>query len=410
MGAQARRQISAVIGAGATALVLGLTGCTSSGDSGSSGGTRNRPTSPGTTSGGGAGHGASGSSTSSPVTGRPTSVTVAVSGDELPHAEVIADAKTASGYDFDPMFAQVRKVISAADVSICQLETPLTDTNTNLSTGISINSPASFATALKRAGYDGCSTANNHAFDRGLAGVRATRTIMARNGLKAAGPGSDADHPGQPVFYHAGGLKIAQLAYSFTLNNVGDQTFVPSNAPWFRKNLYSVVGVKGIVADAKAARIAGADLVLVSMHWGVEYRTQPSDEQRTFAAGILNSGAVDYIIGNHPHQVEPCQRINGRMVNYSLGNALSDQGPGITASNGHALTSDTNDGVVAMVTFRRDTAGKITSSEKFQPTYVDRSASHVVKLATKAANSASWHRTNRAITANGNSCGAVGMP
>ncbi len=328
-----------------------------------------------------------------------------VSGDELPHPELIADAKRnagGTGYDFSPMFEQVKGPVSSADVAICQMETPLTKTDTDLSHGISINAPHEFASAIKGAGYDGCSTANNHAFDRGLAGARSTRDIMQQVGLKAAGPGPDASTPGQPVFYEAKGLKIAQLSYSWTLDNtIGNQTKVPTGAPWFAKNLYSVVGVAGIVADAKAARAQGADLVLVSMHWGIEYTPNPSAEQRQFASGILNSGQVDYIIGNHPHEVQPCEKINGKLVSYSLGNAISSQGLGVLS-----LPAATQDGVLMYVTFTRDNAGNVSLSQKFRPTYVDRQNGHVIQLVTPKSNPQSWQRTTSVLTANGNPCGA----
>ncbi|NNG37875.1 CapA family protein [Flexivirga sp. ID2601S] len=418
-----RRVLAAVAATG----LLGLTACSGGGSGagapasasgggatsqGAAGGPSTAPGSSAPGSSASASSGSSGSAESSGpaqpaprVTGKPASVTVLVSGDELPHPQLIADARRnagGKGYDFSPMFAGVKDTVSAADVAICQMEAPLTRTDTDLSHGISINGPHEFATAIKGAGYDGCSTANNHAFDRGLAGARSTREIMQEVGLKAAGPGPDASTPGQPVFYEAKGLKIAQLSYSWTLDNtIGNQTKLPNGAPWFGKNLYLVVGVAGIVNDAKAARAQGADLVLVSMHWGIEYTPQVSPEQRQFATGILNSGQVDYIIGNHPHEVQPCEKINGKLVNYSLGNAISSQGAGVLS-----LPAATQDGVLMNVTFNRDAAGNVSISEKFHPTYVDRLRGHVIQLVTPTSNPQSWQRTTSVLTANGNPCGA----
>ncbi|MBB2892840.1 CapA family protein [Flexivirga oryzae] len=319
----------------------------------------------------------------------------------------MAAARRGAGWDFGPIFAQVAPVIRSADVAICQLETPLGATGANLSHGFIMGAPAAFATGLKRAGFDGCSTANNHTFDQNLAGVRDTRTIMAAAGLQAAGPGSDASHPGQPAIYHAKGFTIAQLSYSYTLDNtVGNTEHVPASAPWTRTNLYDVIGASGIEADARAARAQGADLVLVSMHWGEEQDQHTTDEQRRFARELLSSGTVDYIIGNHPHVVQRCQRIDGRMVNYSLGNALSDQTAGIVAYGGTVSTQAAQDGMIALVTFTRDAAGHITSTEKFQPTRVDRANGYVIRPVSRTSDPASWQRTTSVVTSGGNSCGA----
>ncbi len=348
------------------------------------------------------------SSTTSAAPKPAGSVTVAVSGDEIPHAAVLAAARRGSGWDFDPIFAQVAPTIRGADVAICQLETPL---GAGLSHGFIMGAPAAFATGLRRAGFDGCSTANNHAFDQNLAGVGDTRRIMAAAGLQTAGPGADAAEQGQPAIYRAQGFTIAQLSYSYTLDNtVGNTKHVPASAPWTAGSLYDVIGVSGIEADARAARAGGADLVLVSMHWGAEQDQKPTSEQRRFATELLSSGTVDYIIGNHPHVVQPCERIDGRLVNYSLGNALSDQTAGIVAYGGAKSTEAAQDGVIALVTFHRDAAGKVTSTEKFQPTRVDRAHGYVIRPVTKTSDPASWQRTSSVITSGGNSCGARALP
>lgn len=334
-------------------------------------------------------------------------MTVAVSGDEILHPAVLSAARRGAGWDFGPIFGQVAPTIQGADVAICQLETPLGATGANLSHDFVMGGPAAYATALRRAGYDGCSTANNHTFDQGLAGVRKTRDLLARSGMRAAGPGSDAAHPGQPVFYRAKGFTIAQLSYSYTLDNtVGNTKHIPAAAPWTARQLYDVTGVAGIESDARSARAHGADLVLVSMHWGEEQQQTTTAEQRRFAKALLTSGTVDYIIGNHPHVVQPCQRIDGRMVNFSLGNQLSDQTAGIVAYGGRKSTEAAQDGVIALVTFRRDASGHVTSTERFQPTRVDRSGGYVIRRVTKASDPASWQRTTSVLTAGGNSCGA----
>ncbi|RNI25097.1 CapA family protein [Flexivirga caeni] len=393
---------------GATALLLAA--C-SAGTSDSRAGTLSSPASSrmaGPSSASASTTPAYGTRTTGPHPKAARSVTIAVSGDEIPHPAVLAAARRGIGWDFGPMFAQIAPVLRSADVAICQLETPLGASGVNLSHGFTMGAPAAFAVGLRRAGFDGCSTANNHSFDQGVAGLRETRRIMGATGLQAAGPAADASHPAQPAIYHAKGFTIAQLAYSYTLDNtVGDSSHVPAAAPWTAANLYDVVGVAGIEKDAQAARAQGADLVLVSMHWGEEQDPHPTTEQRRIARELLTSGTVDYIIGNHPHVVQPCERIDGRMVNYSFGNDLSDQFAGIVAYGGAVSTEAAQDGLIALVTFTRDTDGKITSTERLQPTRVDRANSHVIRLVSKASDPASWQRTTSVATAGGNSCGAT---
>ena len=274
----------------------------------------------------------------------------------------------ANGYSFAPFLGPIAPFISTADVSICQMETPLSANNTDLSLAEgsvpSFNAPWQLAATVKNVGFDGCSTANNHTFDRKLAGLQSTRQVMERMGLKASGPSESADKPGHPVVYEANGLKIAHLSYSYTLDNrFDDKTSTPDGAPWTGSNLYAQRTANGITQDAAAARAQGADIVLVSMHWGAEYQ-DPTAEQREYAKKLLSSGQVDWIVGNHPHTVQTCEKINGRYVNYALGNTMSSQDPAFWLQN---KGKHVDDGALAKVTFTRDAHGKITTHMTYQP-------------------------------------------
>lgn len=340
----------------------------------------------------------------------PASITVLAGGDDIPQQEMIAQAKKdagGSGYDFMGQLQGLTPLVSKADLSICQMEGALTPTNTNLTTGIRHNGPHQFATAIKAIGYDGCSLANNHTFDNGVAGLQETRDVMKAAGLQAAGPRTTADGPdGQPAWYDVKGFKIAQLSYSYTLDNFaeGSRLGVPRTAPWLKENLFAVVGAQGVIDDAKAARAKGADLVFVSMHWGTQFSftTKPPEEQ--IAQAIAASGQVDWIIGNHPHVVQGCEKIDNTVVNFALGNQLSDQG------TNWGFPVQTQDGVSVEMTFTRDAAGKIAvSGQRYQPTWVDRLHGYRVYVVPKSgANAAidpqSWARTTKLITSKGDSC------
>ncbi|WP_109687539.1 CapA family protein [Branchiibius hedensis] len=331
-------------------------------------------------------------------------------GDIFTNEGLIAQAKAdggSNGYDFMPQLIGLKPLVTKGDVAICQLETPLTQTNTNLGHGIVHNSPHQLAPAIKATGYDGCSFSNNHTFDNGLTGMVQTRAIMGANGLQLAGPQDSSDgKPGQPAWYDADGFKIAQLSYSYTLDNFaeGSQTGTPAAAPFLKKNLFSVIGAQGIIADAKAARAAGADIVVVSMHWGTQFKFTPDADDIALAQQIGQSGAVNWIIGNHPHVVQGCDKIGAMFVNYGLGNELSDQG----TQFGYPV--QTQDGIGVVVTFERAADGTITATkERYQPTWVDRLHGYRAYVvpesgAPAAVDPGSWARTSKLITSRGNGC------
>src|SRR5699024_2898295 len=125
--------------------------------------------------------------------------------------------------------------------------------------------------------------------------------------------------------YQVDEVTVAQLAYTYTIYNSGAPTTdVPPEAPWLAESLWPLTGAEGIIEDAEAARADGADFVVVSMHWGSEYWTDPTDQQRELAAQLLESDAVDLILGTHVHVIQPCEKINGKYVIYGLGNFLSN--------------------------------------------------------------------------------------
>lgn len=364
---------------------------------------------------GSSGKSASGSSSASsssgpvgqptPVKGKKGSVTIAASGDIMGNPVMVEVGKTGDGYSYTKFIDPIKPFLSKSDVKICQMEAPLSPTNSQLSTDNgfpSFNVPHQWATAVKQVGFDGCSTANNHTYDRSLQGLRDTRKVMADNNLKASGPGADAKTPGDPVFYEAKGFKIAQLSYSYTLDNrFGDETGAPKTAPWTKSNLYAARTPEGIKQDAAAARAKGADIVVVSMHWGIEY-SPVSAEQKQYANDLLKSGQVDWIVGNHPHIVQACQKINGRYVNYALGNTMGSQVPSYWIANKGAHVDD---GALAAVTFTRDDDGKITEKMTVAPTN-QKYSDHIVRLATPSSNADAYNRVM--TTMNSMGCGAEG--
>ena len=137
----------------------------------------------------------------------------------------------------------------------------------------------------------------------------------------------------------ANGVKIAQLAYTFNFNGLS----LPAGEPW----LANLTDVPTILAAAHRAKAAGADIVVLSMHWGVEYTHTATDLQKSQAAALLASPDIDVILGDHAHAVQPFEKINGKWVIYCMGNQISR----------HAEPNDDNrEGVMPIFTFT-ETAG-----------------------------------------------------
>ncbi len=112
-------------------------------------------------------------------------------------------------------------------------------------------------------------------------------------------------------------MKVGLLSYTYGLNGF----VLPQHQSW----LVDVIDTESILIEARAARRAGADFVVVSLHWGLEYQVPPSADQVTLGRRLLKTDAIDLILGHHAHVVQPIDRIGEDYVVYGMGNFLSDQ-------------------------------------------------------------------------------------
>src|SRR5512132_950056 len=298
-------------------------------------------------------------------------VTLIASGDVLPHGLVLrragADgARAGQPYDFRPMLAELRPLVAAADLAVCHLETPLSRDGRAVASWPSFNAPPQLAAALRWAGYDACSTASNHAMDRGPDGVAATLDVMDGAGLGHAGTARNA-----------GAVTAAQ--------------------PW----LVNLIDPARILADARAARRAGARFVVVLLHWGEENQAAPSPSQRDLARRLLAAPEVDLILGHHVHVVQPIEQVGGKWVAYGMGNSLSNQTPA-------CCTAGSQDGVLVQVTIGRDRGEPRVRAVRYVPTWVEHPSFRVrpvlaaladrsLPAAARQTLEASRDRTSRAV-------------
>jgi poly-gamma-glutamate synthesis protein (capsule biosynthesis protein) len=303
-------------------------------------------------------------------TGRPA-VTLAFSGDMLVSDELRAQAGRdagGDGYDFTPMLATVAPIIRAADWAICHQETPISADNSTLSGYPTFAAPFQLAEAEKKAGYDACTTASNHTVDKGSPGITGTLDTFDRVGIRHVGSARSAAEAARYTIYTLRGVRIGHLAYAYGLNGLS------SPAPW----AVNLIDPARIRADAAAIRRAGAQFVVVSLHFGTEKDQTPSAYQRQVADAVLQSPDVDLIIGHHAHVVQPIQRRpDGRWVVFGLGNLLAQQAlmPGEGTSPPH------RDGVIVRVTIAPGPNGRFAVRRVgYVPTFVQ-APQDVVRLA-----------------------------
>ena len=317
------------------------------------------------------------------------SFTLVASGDVLIHGPVARQAaaygrRSGQPYDFRPMFAAIRPIVSAADLAFCHLEVPLSRDGRDLSSWPAFNAPPQVAAALRWAGYDACSTASNHALDQGPAGVAATLDVMDRAGLRHAGTARSAAEAQASTIFDVRGHKVALLSFAYGLNGGPP----PRDRPW----LVKLIDPDRIVADARAARRAGAQFVVVLLHWGQEGRAAPTPLQQELARRLLAAPEIDLVLGHHVHVVQPIARVAGKWVAYGMGNSLSNQTPGCCAAG-------SQDGVLVRVTVAED-AGRLRVREVgYVPTWVEHPSFRVLAVPAALADRSLPAATRRALAA-----------
>jgi poly-gamma-glutamate synthesis protein (capsule biosynthesis protein) len=338
-----------------------------------------------------------------PVTGaKPRQFTVLGAGDVLLHQGFWAQAARAaaerhqSGYYFDPLFTSAVPDIKGADLAICHMETPYGRPRGPFTGYPIFEVPPQIAGTLHRIGYDTCSTASNHSLDGGQPGIDRTLDALDAAGVRHTGTARSAKEAATPDILTVNGVKVAQLSYAFGFNGL----VRPAGKPW----LANLIDVPKIIADARAARAKGAEVVIVSLHFGTEYQQAPNAQQRAVAAALLKSPYVDLILGCHAHVVQPFEKINGKWVAYGMGNQVAEQG----------FSRPTMDGVMPRFTFTevRPHVFKVTKAEAI-PTYTYLgSPQRLIDLPQELAKAglspglralyqASWNRTAREVAALG---------
>jgi Putative enzyme of poly-gamma-glutamate biosynthesis (capsule formation) len=262
-------------------------------------------------------------------------VSFAVAGDVIPHQAVRESAAAAGEGEpgWAALFSGVADVFQSADFGFVNMETPVAPNHSKGSKPFMFDAPVALPEALKASGIKVVSFANNHAMDQGWVGFAETREHLREVGLLFAGTGDTAQTMWQPVFTESNGIKVGWLGMTRWLN--GNRNPDKDDQP--HVNFFPYPNDSGgatgedeaaVLAAIKSAR-AQCDLLVVSIHWGVEYATAPRPEDVELAHKMLDAGA-SVIVGHHPHVLQPVETYttaDGRnaVIFYSLGNFLSNQ-------------------------------------------------------------------------------------
>lgn len=227
--------------------------------------------------------------------------------------------------DWKYPFLKTARLLRSADITFGNLESPFTDNCQSFVTGMSFCARKEAIEGIKYAGFSLLGLSNNHIYNHGKEGKNFTINLLAQNNIQYADENNLA-------IYQFNNVSSGFLAFDLTINNNPQPilTAVKKYAPQ-------------------------VDILIVSLHWGVEYEKEPRKWQKDLAYQIIDSGAK-LIIGSHPHVTQPTEEYNNGLIFYSLGNFVFDQ----------MWSEETKRGKIAKIVFE----GKNIKSFEEIPIYI----------------------------------------
>ncbi len=257
----------------------------------------------------------------------------------------------------------VRALLAGADRSIVNLEGPAPVHATYHADGLTFNFTQASLVGLANAGIDIVSLANNHIGNAARRAIVETVAALDRLGIDHAGAGATSKAARAPATFTVGDVRVAVLAYDAIAPRYAAGATTPGSAG---------LSGAGPAADIRAARRAGADVVIVYPHWGVEYRATPTSGQRSWAHRMIDAGA-DLVIGNHAHWAAAMEVYKGRPIWYALGDFVFDI----------VRSEETEEGLILELTFRGPTLVQARMRptvilEASQPNLLDAASGRVV--------------------------------
>lgn len=265
-------------------------------------------------------------------------------GDCLIHRFVYTDAANGDGtYSFDKMFTEVSPLIKDHDLAYYNQESNIGGKELGLSAYPRFNSPEEIGDAMVNLGFNLISLANNHTMDKGEKGVlNSVNYWKTKPGVFYTGEAlSWEDREENIKTFEKNGIKYAFFSYTTVTNGL-----LPPAGKEYLTNIYSKEKVQKDIDKVKDK----VDLIIVAMHWGEEYTTNPTAGQKQIAKDLADMG-VNLIIGNHAHSLQPVEMVGDTLVFYALGNFIAAQD-----------TPDKQTGALVTLNIKKDKDGKITFS------------------------------------------------
>jgi poly-gamma-glutamate capsule biosynthesis protein CapA/YwtB (metallophosphatase superfamily) len=257
-------------------------------------------------------------------------MTINAVGDIMVHDSQINSAKRKNGsYNFDNVFSEIKPYTEMPDFTIGNLETTISHPEKGYSGYPAFRSPEQLLEALKFAGFDVLTTANNHCLDGGESGAIYTLDGLDKYGFLHTGTARSYEERNRVLILEKNDIRVAILAYTYGTNSrekfaLSDRLSCTVN---FSNDKYSLIN------DIQSAKNAGVHKIILCMHWGTENQRTPGKEQKAMADELFSMG-VDIILGSHPHVLQPIERKkitteDGEekevLLVYSLGNFISNQ-------------------------------------------------------------------------------------
>ena len=270
---------------------------------------------------------------------RPEAVTLAFAGDVMFGGMIAPQLEAGASELLDGVAPLLRR----ADLAVVNLETAITARGTPEPKQYNFRAPSSGLSALRSAGVDVASLANNHGMDYGPVGLRDTLRASRRQRLPLIGAGVDAAAAYRPMSATINGRRIAVLAATQVMDSalLGSWPALETrpglaSAKWEHE--------QRLLAEVRdAAR--RADIVVVYLHWGVERASCPTAVQQDLALRLARAGA-DVIVGTHAHRLQGAGMLGKSLVAYGLGNFVFYAGPGAAAESGVlAVTVEPDDDI-----------------------------------------------------------------
>lgn len=256
-------------------------------------------------------------------TSQKTSVSLVAVGNNRISSDIIASVDQGNDtYDFGSIYSDVKDIVSGADIAVVSQEA------TNWETA---DVQKQSVQALADTGFDVVSFANEHILDYSADGIYdILKAMKKQDNVLVTGINSAASNTNQAKYLERNGLKIAFLSYCDDIN--------PDELPKDNPQLVDTADEDQIIRDLETAR-QNCDVVVVQMHWGDTFQTEPDNKQKEMAQLLADNGA-DIIIGGHSYVCQKCEWLDGKdgkkvFCAYSLGSFVSSED--VTDAMGEAL-------------------------------------------------------------------------